>query len=215
MKRYILLLLSIMVATVSMASDVITKKNGTTFQCKVVKVGRTEVEYKNITNLNGPIYAIDLTEVSSIKYENGAVDRFEEQSALTTNAGQRTMTDGDLMRMYNQMSKNSPGRGLRKTGLIVGAAGIAIAVISANLDANCSNDIYLLGYIAGGSCIGVGAALFTVGVKKKQHEKFAYAPIFQHDFQFGDNSLLTADVNIINDNATHDKSLALGLRFTF
>lgn len=215
MKRYILLLLSIMVATVSMASDVITKKNGTTFQCKVVKVGRTEVEYKNITNLNGPIYAIDLTEVSSIKYENGAVDRFGEQSALTTNAGQRTMTDGDLMRMYNQMSKNSPGRGLRKTGLIVGAAGIAIAVISANLDANCSNDIYLLGYIAGGSCIGVGAALFTVGVKKKQHEKFAYAPIFQHDFQFGDNSLLTADVNIINDNATHDKSLALGLRFTF
>ena len=220
MKRYLLLLLGIMIATIVMAADVITKKNGTTIQCQVIKVGRTEVEYRNIKNLNGPVYAIDLTEISSIKYENGGTDKFGEQSVITTNTGQRTLTDGELMRMYNKMDMH-PGRGLKIGGIIVagiGLAAITVAGVSTEgfgyWDDHMSKgaEMGFLGVGIVGLCSG--GVMYYLGHRKSE-ERFGYTPFFQQDFQLGNNALLTADVNMINDNITHDKSLGMGLRFTF
>lgn len=214
MKRYLLLLLGIMITTIVMAADVITKKNGTTIQCKVIKVGRTEVEYKNIKNLNGPVYAIDLTEISSIKYENGGTDKFGEQSVITTNTGQRTLTDGELMRMYNKMSYTSDGKSWKITGYILGGIGLAgcIATGIHNID----HDDLAIYYIIGGSLAVAGTTCYLIGRnKQKKYERYSYSPLFLQEFQFGGNSVLTADVNMINDNITHDKSLGMGLRFTF
>lgn len=215
MKRYLLLLLGIMITTIVMAADVITKKNGTTIQCKVIKVGRTEVEYKNIKNLNGPVYAIDLTEISSIKYENGGTDKFGEQSVVTTNAGQRTMTDGELMRMYNQLQKENahPGRGWKTTGYVLGGIGIISSIIGGTTSSESEQEI-LRPLGPGLIILGVGS-YFWGWHKQKQAKRYGFIPIFQQDFQLGNNTLLTADVNMINDNITHDKSLGMGLRFTF
>lgn len=214
-----------MIATIAMATDVITKKNGTTIQCKVVKVGRTEVEYKIATNLNGPIYAIDLTEISSIKYENGTVDKFGEQSAVTTNAGQRTMTDAELMRMYNQMNSNSrpkhPGRGLKTTGYILGGLGIGLIALSID---QYSKDYREADYseigdflvVAGSVSVIAGTTCYFVGRHKANKAKrYNDVTLFQQDFPLGNNSKLSADVNMINDNMTRSKSLGLGVRYTF
>lgn len=207
MKRYLLLLLGIMIAAIAMAADVITKKNGTTIQCKVVKVGRTEVEYRNITNLDGPIYAIDLTEISNIKYENGAVDNFGESSVIATNAGQRTMTDAELLRMYN--APKHPGRGWRTTGYVLGGIGLVYIV------GGLHDEVYELCGL-GTVLAGLGTGCYFIGRNKaKKAERYGYANLFEQDIQLGNNSILTADVNMINDNITHDKSLGLGLRFTF
>lgn len=219
MKRYLLLLLGIMIAAITMANDVITKKNGTTIQCKVTEVGSTTVKYKRATNLEGPNYTIDLTEINSIKYENGSVDNFGEQSVIATNSGQRTMTDTELKKIFNQINNPHPGRKLRIVGYVLGGAGISIMISGWIVGAHdkdggdYSPEPY---FISGGSLIAAGTMCYLLGInKKKRVERFNQVYLFQQDFQFGNNTLLTADVNMINDNITHDKSLGLGLRFTF
>lgn len=198
-----------MIAAFAMAADVITKKNGTTIQCKVTEVGSTTVKYKRATNLNGPDYTLDLSEISSIKYENGSVDNFGEQSVIAVNSGQRTMTDAELMRMYKGQSK-LPGRGWRTTGYILG--GIGSAIIIGSLSPYGDPGVSSVGI----PIVGVGVGCYFIGRHKaKKAERYLYSSLFEQDFQLGNNTLLTADVNMINDNITHDKSLGLGLRFTF
>lgn len=215
MKRYLLLLLGIMIAAIAMASDVITKKNGTTIQCKVVKIGRTEAEYRPVTNLDGPIYAIDLTEISNIKYENGAVDNFGEQSVIATNSGQRTMTDEELSKLYNKM-KGHPGRGWKTAGFIFCGIGILSTIDAFLKYSEDSDDTGTLSLEIGIPCLAIGAACFYHGHKKaKEINRYRYTSLFEQDFLLNDNSMLTANINIINDNISQDKSLGLGMRFTF
>jgi hypothetical protein len=40
---------------------------------KVIEVGTTEVKYKKLDNLNGPIFSILKSDLLIIKYENGVV----------------------------------------------------------------------------------------------------------------------------------------------
>lgn len=209
MKRYLLLLLGIMIAAIAMASDVITKKNGTTIQCKVTEVGSTLVKYKRATNLNGPDYTIDLSEISNIKYENGSVDNFGESSVIAANSGQRTMTDAELLRMYR--GPKHPGRGWKTTGYVLGGIGL-VPLIAGIIDTSDG----FTGEALGIAYLGVGTGCYFIGRHKaKKAERYLYSSLFEQDFQLGNNTLLTADVNMINDNISHDKSLGLGLRFTF
>lgn len=222
MKRYLLLLLGIMIAAITVASDVITKKNGTAIQCKVMKVGRTEVEYKNITNLDGPVYAIDLTEIVSITYENGTADKFGEQSVVTTNAGHRTASDAELMMMYNQMNSVQHYYKVWKTsGCVLGVLGAAAVTWGIVFNAWYGCDDIEIGPVI--ACYSGGAAFLAGGYycyrkghnMQKQAQRYSCSPIFEQDFQLGNNTMLSADVNMFNDNSTHDKSLGLGIRFTF
>lgn len=210
-----------MIAAIAMASDVITKKNGTTLQCKVTEVGSTLVKYKRATNLNGPDYTIELSEISNIKYENGSVDNFGESSVIDTNAGQRTMTDAELMRMYG--ARKHPGKSMKIAGITltcIGAISLAIAGFSTEgfgyWGGNMSKGTEVSLAIIGVSGIVAGPTCYIIGTnKQKQYDRYGCSPFFEQDFQLGNNSLLTADVNMINDNITHDKSLGLGVRFTF
>jgi hypothetical protein len=43
---------------------------------KVIEVGTSEVKYKKIDNLNGPIFSILKSDLLIIKYENGTKDDF-------------------------------------------------------------------------------------------------------------------------------------------
>ena len=63
----------------SYAQDVIVMKDNTTILSKVTKVSQTEIEYKKWSNLDGPTYTINKSEVSSVNYENGDRDVFEKQ----------------------------------------------------------------------------------------------------------------------------------------
>lgn len=78
MKRFILLIAVLFFGVNAFAQDIITKKDATEIQAKVVKVGTYEIEYKHWNNLDGPVYTIPVGEVFTIKYENGQRDVFSQ-----------------------------------------------------------------------------------------------------------------------------------------
>ena len=51
-------------------------RSGENILVKVIEVGTSEVKYKKIDNLNGPIFSILKSDLLIIKYENGTKDDF-------------------------------------------------------------------------------------------------------------------------------------------
>ena len=68
-------------AATATAQDVIVMKDQTTVMSKVLEINSTEIKYKKWNNLDGPIYSILRSEVVSINYENGEVERFNEATS--------------------------------------------------------------------------------------------------------------------------------------
>jgi len=81
------------------AQDVISLKNGSTIQAKVLKISMTEIEYKRFDNQNGPTIVVPTSNVISIKYPNGVVDVINnlystEQQNFQTGGVNNTQTSG-------------------------------------------------------------------------------------------------------------------------
>ena len=83
-KKIFLLLLMVGQFMASSAKDVIVMKNTTPIEAKVLEVTPTEVKYKKISNLEGPIFVIYRSEINTIVYENGEVESFVQESATNT-----------------------------------------------------------------------------------------------------------------------------------
>ncbi|GHT10260.1 hypothetical protein FACS189426_10180 [Bacteroidia bacterium] len=85
MRNFILivLLLAGLVST-SNAQDIITKLNGDEIQAKVTEVSIAEVKYKRFSNLSGPVYMIQSSEIFMIKYEDGDKDLFDKNADKIT-----------------------------------------------------------------------------------------------------------------------------------
>ena len=62
--KKILLALMMMCSMCAVAQDVIVKTDGSTIVCRVQNLTTTEVVYKKWSNLKGPNYAINRSEVS-------------------------------------------------------------------------------------------------------------------------------------------------------
>ena len=75
----------------AVSQDVILKKDNTTILSKIIEVTTTEIKYKKWSNQEGPTYSIGRSEVVSITYQNGEVDRFNNNSRLTP-APKQTVT---------------------------------------------------------------------------------------------------------------------------
>ena len=78
------------------AQDVIVVKDNSTILSKVIKISGTEIEYKKWSNLDGPIYTIDKSDVLRINYEKGGSDIFEN-SIIITDGGKMTRNGKYLM----------------------------------------------------------------------------------------------------------------------
>lgn len=83
MKKLFFLLLTIVFFNVS-AQDVIVKRNGDELQCEVLEVSKNEVKYKRWSNLNGPTFVDEKVDILMIRYQNGEVDEFDENSTPRT-----------------------------------------------------------------------------------------------------------------------------------
>ena len=101
MKRLLLTLLTL-VSLTTFAQDIIICRNGDEISSKVLKVSKTEVEYKKWTNQDGPAYTIEKAEVFMIKYQNGDKDVFKE-----TPAAQPTTTEQQTVQAEEQ-TPNEP-----------------------------------------------------------------------------------------------------------
>ena len=59
------------------AQDAIVLKTGKTIWSKVALIDQTTIKYKRYENPTGPDYVIEKSEVSSVKFQNGVVERFD------------------------------------------------------------------------------------------------------------------------------------------
>lgn len=109
-KSYLGILLSINIVSTlcTKAQDVIVKNDGSTILTKVVEVNPTNIKYKKHSNLNGPIYTLNIEEVLSVNYENG------EKEYYGNNNGKG---DASSEKNSNYIQKNGDARNVELISL--------------------------------------------------------------------------------------------------
>jgi hypothetical protein len=58
------------------AQDTLSMRTGEKIQVKVMEVGISEVKYKKLDNINGPVFSTHKSDLLTIQYENGSKDDF-------------------------------------------------------------------------------------------------------------------------------------------
>lgn len=104
MKKHLLLIVLFCASLMSVAQDVIVKKDGTTIQSKVLEISETEIKYKKWSNQEGPLYSIRRSLVDSINYQNGEVELIASE------------TNDNLPSSYNYGKMERDGRNLVLNG---------------------------------------------------------------------------------------------------
>ena len=79
MKKLLLILLCL--PMIGFGQDIIVLKNKNEILCKVLKISKKNIEYRKFSNLGGPIYEQDKSDILMIRYENGEVERYNIQKA--------------------------------------------------------------------------------------------------------------------------------------
>jgi hypothetical protein len=75
-KITLLFILFVCSSNIIKAQDTLSIRTGENILVKVIEVGTTEVKYKKLDNLNGPIFSILKSDLLIVKYENGSKDDF-------------------------------------------------------------------------------------------------------------------------------------------
>lgn len=229
---------AIMCSLVANAQDVIVKNDGSTITSKVMEITGTEIKYKKYSNLKGPTYSINKTDVNYINYENGERENFGKTSNVTpnreetyntqnnfalqqTNNGQ--MSDAELLKSIGKDSPDKKAKRLKTIGWIGGATFVAAGVVL-NLLHKGEDDYYdgdcldIIGYAS----IGAGAVWATSFILAAQHQnkKAIYSantstPLMQFNLSQSKKSDIYANINMLNDNMTNRKALGVGMNFNF
>lgn len=79
MKQIALTLIMIIAGYMTKAQDLIVKSDGSIVKAKISEVGEETVKYKKADNPDGPTYTISKSNITSINYENGEVEKFASQ----------------------------------------------------------------------------------------------------------------------------------------
>ena len=85
MKYILLFILFICSSNIIKAQDTLSMRSGENVLVKVIEVGTTEVKYKKLDNLNGPVFSMLKSDLLMIKYENGTKDDFSSIKKIEEN----------------------------------------------------------------------------------------------------------------------------------
>ncbi|MBQ6771122.1 MAG: hypothetical protein IJP44_09130 [Bacteroidales bacterium] len=98
----------------ALAQDVIVKTDNSTVLSKVLEITSTEIKYKKWDNQDGPTYSINRSEVSSINYQNGEVEKFYNNVSQPSNNYPVTIPapDAGYMDVYGSSALKLNGRKL-------------------------------------------------------------------------------------------------------
>lgn len=231
--RLFMLTAVIMCSLVANAQDVIVKKDGSTITSKVLEITGTEIKYKKYSNLKGPTYTINKTDVNYINYENGEKENFDKTSIITqyreetyntqnnfalqrTNNGQ--MSDAELLKSIGKKDYFKKAKRLKMTGLIGGATFVVAGGVFFIVRENSIPFFDILG----GVSLGAGAIWTTSFLMASNHQKknaLYYAntstPLMQFNLSQSKKSAIYANINMLNDNITNRKALGFGMNFNF
>lgn len=226
MKRTLFLFLAMMCSLMMWADDIIYLKSGEEIHSKINKIGTSVVEYKKVSNLEGPVYEINKNDISMIVYSNGEKDilknyngniiDFDGEKIISYEG--KAITESEYMKLaekncaiaYKQFKKGKVqkqvGTALIATGSAVTAAGITCLFL---LPSSCScnyDEIYDAGVacvLTGPAFLAVGIPLFCVGKVNKRQSYEAY------NENFNPKTVYAPELNLnIGGN-----SIGLALRF--
>ena len=85
MKNILLFILFICLSNIIKAQDTLSMRSGENILVKVIEVGTSEVKYKKIGNLNGPVFSMLKSDLLLIKYENGTKEDFSSIKKIEEN----------------------------------------------------------------------------------------------------------------------------------
>ncbi|MBQ7527712.1 MAG: hypothetical protein IJT11_08350 [Bacteroidaceae bacterium] len=142
--KKLLVLFFVLCPMIAMAQDVIVKKDGSTIVCRVEKVGQTDVTYKLWSDLKGSSYVMDKSLVSAINYENGTKTSFDGAEAVAAEST-KPMTDDELLKMVSSSN---------------------VKKMLTPEQAKEVKRLRRVGWIVGGTCVGVGMAVLIGGAVK-------------------------------------------------
>lgn len=80
MKKLLFAIMALAMTQNIMAQDVIITKQSEKINAKILKVTESEIEYKQSSNLDGPIFTLSVSKVASVMYSNGEVQTFDGKS---------------------------------------------------------------------------------------------------------------------------------------
>lgn len=219
------------------AQDVIVKKDGSTILSKVIEISDTQVKYKKHSNIDGPTYVVNVSELAGINYQNGEKERFDARISTTSEAETFTpaapsygfanaqqsesVSDSELIRAYkkSQISIHKIRR-LKKRGCIVGSMLLTAGTIMAAVSFTRSDDslfafgctgaaIMGIGSIVGGACVGAAHH------KQKIYNRLQSASLFQQEIPLNSHTRLTADVNLLKDDFSKQQTVGIGFHLNF
>ena len=110
MKKFILSLVAICVATVLFAQDVIVTIDEQQISAKILEISSSEVKYLDFNNQDGPVYVLSIQEILSIQLANGDVKSYERKTAPvfveTTTTAKQSHNESYLIRSGNRYHYN-------------------------------------------------------------------------------------------------------------
>lgn len=77
--KKLFLFVALFVSTWAFAGDIIVTHDSKKIDAKILEVSKSEIKYKEIDNLDGPTFILEISEISSIIYDNGKVQLYESQ----------------------------------------------------------------------------------------------------------------------------------------
>ena len=215
----------------AMAQDVIVKKDGSTILSKVLEVTSSEVKYKKFSNQEGPTYTIEVSELQAINYQNGEKDSFmgtqTEGVHVETVAPQTTFNqnpqqqynDAELLKVYkSEQNEILRYKRLKTAGWISGASIVAVGAILPFVISteDFGHWFVVVGVpIVSGGIIAGTTMILVADHNIKKYNSLQSTSIYQQEYRLGKQTSLTADVNVLNDNFTNQKTLGLGFHLNF
>ena len=222
---------TILAKVLEVTSTEVKYKKHTNLEGPTYTVSKTEIQSINYENGEKDVF--------DVKEETSPV----ETSLLTTdNSSSQKLNDSELLNLYRRGSidrtlnaqKIQKGKKLKKIGRIGGVvlAGVGLIAGIASAKSYGHGAYYSNGtkhedsnYGEAFACVTlpfVGAGLiwdlgFVYAGKRmiKKYSRMQSTSIFQQEIPLGNNTMLTADVNLLNDNLTRQKTVGLGCHINF
>lgn len=110
MKYILLFILFVCSSNIIQAQDTLSMRSGENILVKVIEVGTSEVKYKKLDNLNGPVFSMLKSDLLMIKYANGTSEDYGKE--------ERTLI------------KVKKRHTLRNIGIVCGVLGIGVLIDS-------------------------------------------------------------------------------------
>ena len=84
MKKLFLLVTIAATSIFTFAQDIIVTKDSKKIDAKILEVSKSEIKYKELDNLEGPTFVLDVAEINSVIYSNGKVVLYDQNTANTS-----------------------------------------------------------------------------------------------------------------------------------